>query len=193
MSAGRRGVLDRLSSKINFQGSMIFLETSNDQTVKTLLNLESEIGIAHSLPDTPELTARPLFREEFRIVIPKNFILSKPTYGKSLFAHLKNHPCVGYKNRDEILKAACSYTESEMIDLRMPRITENYASLLDMVNRKHGWAVLPSYLEISEKLNWSISVPEKVIPRRQFFVVYRPEFSSIAWFKNLLSEIQSCF
>lgn len=191
--AARRGILDRISSRLKFSGRLIFLESSNDQTVKSLLNLNFDIGIAHSIPDTSELTAGPLFCESFRIVIPKVFLSTKPTYGKPLFAILKKRPCVGYKVRDEIVKAACCYSNSEVTELAMPRITENYASLLGMVNSGIGWAVLPSYFEISEKLNWSVSIPEKVIQGKKFYVVYRPEFSSTPWFKDLIREIHSCF
>jgi len=191
--AGRRGILDRMSGKVKFDGCLHFLEASNEQTVKMLMTMNSDLGVAHSFPETHELIAMSLFKELFSLVIPKKFISRQPTYGKALFSQLLSHPCLAYKANDEIVKSVCYYTEAEMGQLKVARVTENYMSLAEMVSAKWGWAILPSYLNISEKQNWIIPIPEKIVPRRQFFLIYRPEFSSITWFKDLISEIQLCF
>lgn len=191
--SGRREVLDRITNRLNFEGSLIFTQAPNNQTVEAVLGLKADIGITHKIPNTFELISKPLFKEEFLITIPKKMIPQKPTYGKSLFADLLKLPCLGYRPEDEIIKDACGYSNVEMKSLRMIRATENYGSLAEMVNAQMGWSVIPSHIKVSEKQAWIVKVPAKIIPTREFFLIYRSELSSQVWFKNLIAEIQSCF
>ncbi|MGZ3775613.1 MAG: LysR family transcriptional regulator, partial [Pseudobdellovibrionaceae bacterium] len=183
--AGRRGILDRISRHLqNFDGSLFFKESSNDLIIDSLMKFNTEIGIIHSIPNTYELIAKPLFKEEFQLVVPKKFILQKPTFGETLISKLMQLPCIGYKPEDEIISAVCSSNSVDAKKIRMVRATENYTSIAEMVDAKIGWAIIPSYIEISDARSWSISIPTKALPARQFFLVYRPELTSAVWFKD---------
>jgi DNA-binding transcriptional LysR family regulator len=83
--AGRRGILDRMSTRLSFEGSLFFIESSNEKIIESLKNLQAEIGITHIVPDSHEIIAKPLFKEEFHLVIPKKFVPNKPVIGNTLF------------------------------------------------------------------------------------------------------------
>lgn len=191
--AGRRGILDRMSGKLKFGGSLIFLESSNDQVIQSLLSLEAEIGVMHRIPDTHELTVKSLFKEEFQLAIPKSFVSGPPSLNAALFRRLGEKPCLGYKTNDEILAAACAAHGLKLEELRMARATESYPSLAEMVEAKFGWTVLPSYLKLSESKVWSLPLSARMLPARHFFAVYRPEFASVPWFKELIADMQRSF
>jgi LysR family cyn operon transcriptional activator len=190
--SARRGVLDRISSKVKFPGSLFFLESSNEQTIASTLGLSTQIGIAHSFPETHDLVAKPLFMENFQLAIPKNFLTQRPALGNSLFAKLEQIPCIGYKPEDELLQALCRHYGSELRNLHLVRTTENYSSISEMVEAKFGWAILPSYIKAPEKA-WTLPIQSHALPRRQFFLLYQKEFAAIPWFKHLLAEIRTCF
>ncbi|HEY8272057.1 MAG TPA: substrate-binding domain-containing protein [Pseudobdellovibrionaceae bacterium] len=183
-----------MSSKIKFNGTIFFLERSNEEIIESLLDLDLEVGVIHRIPpNTQELIAKPLFKEEFQLVIPKSFLSSRHVFGDALFYQLKRLPCLGYRPHDEVLRTVCSFTSTDMQTLKMMRATENYLSIVEMVEAKMGWAVLPTYLNVSEAKNWIVTIPARAFPARQFYLVYRQEFSSVPWFKDLISEIRSCF
>lgn len=190
---GRRGILDRISSKLKFPGGLLFAESSSENVLKSLLNMKADIGLTHTLADTHELVAKSLFMEEFQLVIPKRLLTKRPALGRDLFAHLLEMPCLGYGTNDEILRSVFSFYSVNSQKMKLVRATENYLSLLDMVNANLGWTILPKYLRITEKFHWTIPVPTKAVPSRQFYLIYRPEFSTLPWFKELISEIQNCF
>lgn len=190
---GRRGILDRISQKLNFKGSLFFIESSNEQIVESLQNLKAEVGITHIVPDSHELMAKPLFKEEFHLLIPKVLFSGKPILGENLFLKLKELPCLGYKPDDQIIHSVCSFYSLSALDLKIVRATENYNSIKEMVTANIGWAIIPSYLKVPAKDTWVIPIPNKVLVSRQFFLIWRAEFSSVPWFKELISEIQSCF
>ena len=191
--SGRRGVLDRISKKLEFQGSLIFNESTNQQVIDDLLSMQAEIGIAHDFPNTFNLVAKPLFKEEFKIVIPKKFLLKPKKYGKSLFEELKTHPCIGFKIEDEILNQLCTENSVPISDLKLKRITSNYSSIAKMIDAGFGWATIPSYLDVDLKQSWSIPIPPEVLTSRKFSILYRPEFSKAPWFNNIVREIKSIF
>lgn len=169
--AGRRGVLDRIAPALRFPGAIHFVEASNEEVVARLRSGAAELGVAHRLPDTHELHAKPLFREEFHIVVPKVLARERPS-----LKELRALPALAYKERDELLGEA-----------RVVRTTASYPSLSAMVEAGLGWAVLPTYLPVSEKANWIL--PAKGLPNRQFYLLYRAEYAQLGWFKEVLAEI----
>jgi DNA-binding transcriptional LysR family regulator len=191
--SGRRGVLDRISEKINFQGSIFFVESTGDQVLDELVSLKSDLGISYKIPDSHEFIAKPLFKEEFKIAIPKKIFPHKKSYGETLLSELKIHPCIGYNKNDEILSRLFSLNPAEAGPLRMIRATSNYTSIAKMVEASLGWAVIPSYLEINMTKTWVVAIPSAAIPLREFFIIYRTEYSDVPWFRDLISEIKNCF
>lgn len=191
--AGRRGVLDRISQRLKFKGSLFFVESTHDEIIESLQNLTAEIGITHMAPDSHEFIAKPLFKEEFHLLIPKAFISTPPNINESLFLKLKEFPCLGYKPNDEIIQSVCSYYSVKSTDLKMFRATTNYNSLKEMVLAEMGWTIVPSYLKVPTKDTWTIPISKKVLINRQFFLIWRTEFSSVPWFKELILEIQNSF
>lgn len=168
---GRRGVLDRIAPAVRFPGALHFLEASNEEVVSMLREGQAELGVAHRLPDTHELHAKPLFREVFHVVVPKGLVREKPS-AKAL----RDLPALAYKERDELVGEA-----------RVVRSTASYPTLAAMVEAGVGWAVLPTYLPVSAKTNWIL--PAKGLPSRQFYLLYRAEYARLGWFKDLIVEV----
>jgi DNA-binding transcriptional LysR family regulator len=172
---------------------MTFLESSNEQIIAGLLNKSIEIGVVHSVPDSSELIVKPLFKEEFKLVIPKQLIKVKRNYGASLFGDLNNIPCIAYKKEDEVLRQLCFANSMDVRDLKVRRTTSSYSSIAEMVQAKLGWAALPAYLEIDPAKNWIIPIPKDLLKLREFSIVYRREFKDVRWFKDLVKEVTDCF
>jgi len=62
-----------------------------------------------------------------------------------------------------------------------------------MVEADLGWAIIPNYIEINTNNNWVITLPTADFSLKEFFLIYRTDYSTIPWFKNLISEIKYCF
>lgn len=191
--AARRGIIDRCCREIQFPGSLNFLESSNEEIIAGLLNQKIEIGVVHNVPDSSELIVKPLFKEEFKIVVPKQLLKIKRNYGAGLFADLKNIPCITYKKHDDVLRQLCSANFLDAAELKVSRITSSYSSIAEMVHAKLGWAALPAYLEIDSAKNWIIPIPKDLLKLREFSIAYRREFKDVRWFKDLVKEVTDCF
>jgi DNA-binding transcriptional LysR family regulator len=189
----RRGIIDRCCREVQFPGSLTYLESSNEQIIAGLLKQSLEIGVVHSVPNSSELIVKPLFKEEFKIVIPKHLLKLKRNYGMSLFADLRSLPCIAYKKDDEVLRQLCLANSMDAGDLKISRITSSYSSIADMVQAKLGWAALPAYLEIDPAKNWIIPIPKDLLKLREFSIAYRREFKDVRWFKDLIKEVTDCF
>ncbi len=192
--SGRRGVLDRIISRMTkFEGRLFFIDSSSEEIINTLNSFNTEFGITHTVPLSYELISKPLFKEEFQLVIPKKYFTRLPSFGVNLIKELIEKPCIGYKLEDEILKIVCNNISHDFKKLNMVRTTENYLSISEMVKANIGWAIIPSYIDVSEKLVWPVSIPSKVLHSRQFYLVYRREMIPTKWFQELTENIRSCF
>jgi DNA-binding transcriptional LysR family regulator len=189
----RRGIIDRCCREIQFAGQVTFVEASNDQIIASLLKQEIEIGIVHSVPNSSELIVKPLFKEEFKIVIPKTLLKVKRNYGATLFQDLRSIPCIAFKKEDEVLQQLCLANSIDPASLKVSRITSSYASIAEMVQAKLGWAALPAYLEADPVKNWIIPIPKDLLKLREFYIAYRREFKDVSWFKDLTKEVTDCF
>lgn len=191
--SARLGILDRIAENIDFPGCLTFNETTNAQVIEDLLSRNAEIGIAHSLPDTHELIAKPLFKEDFQILVPKKYLRSRKNYGKSLFEELKSIPCIDFKKNDVIIRTVCSANSIDSKILKVSRITPNYARIAKLVELSLGWAIIPVYLQVDESRTWAIKVPTEVINLRKFFIAYRAEFSEVPWVAQVVRQIIAGF
>jgi DNA-binding transcriptional LysR family regulator len=189
---GRRGVLDRVS-KVQFPGSLVLSELGNEGAIDALLGLRAELGILHALPDTHELVAKPLFREDFRLCLPKKLFPKRPELTRGLLEKLKGARCLAYKSDDPVISALYSSFSLASSDARIFRATESYAALAEMTRAGLGWAILPAYLAEGETAYWALPLPARGLPPREFFLVYRAEMAEALWFKDLLKELKACF
>lgn len=190
---GRRGILDRLSGQLKFSGTVIFSESSNNAVIDAMKAPKAELGILHTFPNSPELIAKPLFKEEFQLVVPKTFFTRKPNLGPELVKKLMDLPCLAYRPEDELIESFLAFYSMGSRNRAVFRATESYSSIGEMAAAQMGWAVLPSYIRPPEEKCWSFLIPSKALPSRQFFLVYRSEFKSLGWFKELVAEVQNCF
>jgi DNA-binding transcriptional LysR family regulator len=189
----RRGILDRMSAHIHFPGFLEFIEASNAEVIEALQTRRAELGIAHDAPDTHELVAKPLFRERFCVAVPRSFAVAHRSFGRRFFLDLVKRPCLGFKANDELLNRVCALHDIAPTELRMARVTSDYSSLARMVEAGLGWAILPTYLARESKQVQAVSLPPDAIVSREFHLLYRPEYSSVPWFKELRSEVMACF
>lgn len=190
---GRRGVLDRLPSKLSFKGSLFFEEAQNSEIIASLMQLKAEMGIAHSPLINHELIAKPLFKEEFQLVIPKKLISRHPQLNSALLQKLLELPCLAYKPKDELISALFRHHSVDPKELKVVRATASYQSIAEMAHTGLGWSILPSYFQIIRESCWQLPIPIKELPSRQFYLMYRKELSSLNWFKELGTGIQRCF
>lgn len=189
---GRRGVLDRIS-KAKFPGSLHLTELSNEGAVEALMNLKAELGILHALPDTHELVAKPLFREEFRLCLPKKIFPKKPDLSAALLSRLKEAGCLAYRPEDPMIHSLYSSFSLSPSGLRVFRATESYTALAEMLRAGLGWGILPAYLAEESTAFWALPISSRALLPREFFLVYRSEMAGAPWFKGLLREIKACF
>lgn len=190
---GRREILDRLSPRLAFPCSLIFSEASNAAVIEAMEGSRAEVGIVHSVPVSSRLIAKPLFNEEFQLVLPRSFFARRPLLDERLLQKLVDLPCLVYRPEDELIQSLLKFYSVNGEGMKFSRATESYPSIREMTAAQLGWAVLPLYIQLPEEKCWSFRIPAKALPSRRFFLLYGPEFRSLAWFKDLLAEIQSAF
>lgn len=189
---GRQGILDRISG-VKFPGSLILSELGNESSIEALMGLKAELGILHSLPDTHELVAKPLFREEFRLCLPKKAFPRRPELNQALLLRLKEQPSLVYRPGDPMIGALYSSFSLAAAGIRVFRATENYSALAQMMKEGLGWGILPAYLVATDSKYWALPIPSRALLPREFFLVYRAEMAQAVWFKDLLKELKACF
>lgn len=191
--AARREVLDRFAATLQFPGFVQFIESRNEETVRAIVNRTVDIGIVHQIPDTHELSAKPLFKDSFMLLIPRSMVKSLPPNQNRLWDMLKRLPCITYKNPDDILQQICAAHDVSLQDLNIARTTPNYLSISRMVNSGSGWAAVPTHIPRTYDQAWVVQVSKKAFPPRQFYCICRPELRKAPWFGALISEIEKAF
>ena len=188
--SGRGEILDRFAMKLNFKGKVEFLQLDNESTISSVINGFSDIGIVHRVTDSHDLIVKPLFKDNFRLVIPRAILGQIPDSRPEQRKVLSVLPCLLYKSNDPIISEPLKFWDLTSNDLNISRIYSNYAAIGSMIRKGLGWAILPSHIELSKNECHFIDLkgPNFV---RKFYLCYRKEYTHVEWFKNLLSDIQS--
>lgn len=194
--SARREVLDRLGTRLKNSRKIIFIESSNERTIESVLNRESHIGITHQKIDSLEIIAKPLFAEKFQLIYSSQWPSLEQ---KRSWDFLIDKPALAYKEQDEILNSAClELFKNKSQKIRIHRITENYLSLFRMAEAGLGWAVVPQFLGLKSKhcRHYPLKLKSQSynsVEIREFQMIYRRELNEDAWMKSFISDLRNCF
>lgn len=187
----RREVLDRVAGALTTTSTLILMESHHLDILQALKLRQIDIGITYAAPDSDQLLARSLFREAFQIVLPKSLVRLDPE-GRWPEV-LEKHPCLAYRESDEILQQAARFLKIDPMTLKVSRITANYLSLQQLVQAGRGWGILPYHSGSTTSGCWVLPLPSKALPTREFFAIYRKELSRNRWMKDVLTELAGAF
>lgn len=190
---GRVGVLDLFSAKLKFPGRLIFTDAANSEVIKAVLTQKAEIGITYLEYDSLDIISKPLYKEKFKLIVPKKFLSESPSNLKKAFEKLKAYPCLTYKDPDELFNIILSKFNLETSELDIMRTTANFESIIAMTNNGMGWSIVPRHFIINQSNVYSLDIPSSLHPTRQFYLYFRKEMARASWLKQLRLEIEQCF
>lgn len=196
----RREILDRISARVDWPGSLILLEGSHAEILRAIGDRTTDIGITHGVPASSPLIARPLFRESFQFAVPTSLLRKARLASKDseveILRALPSLPFVAYRENDEILRSVCEDRGLAIKNLKPHRVTANYWSLAQMIESGLGWGVIPSHYLLSDSHVWTLKIPLKLPVKaqaREFQLLYRRDLKEARWLKDFTRSCSLAF
>jgi DNA-binding transcriptional LysR family regulator len=185
---GRREILDQVPVDIGFPGRLIFEPMAGREVIRALLDRRLEIGITQHDIDSFGFVQKRYLVDQFHVAYPESWGLDGVVF-RALVENLVDRPYLSYGPSDALARVA------ELVHLeRMPepfRVFPSWPRIVQMIERKMGWAIVPvSHLGSAKKIATS-PVPEKIMASTQFHLIYAKEYAQLPWFKELLLDLSS--
>jgi DNA-binding transcriptional LysR family regulator len=187
--AGRAEILNRIAISLTFPARLSFISADGAAAVEGLVVSRFDLAISSQLAKASELHARKFFADSFYLAAPKAWLNPRTQLSASLMQELSEKPYLSYKDSDQNLNILSNHYRTS----RLPKIAKTLAdwpSLLRMVNLQQGWTIAPGRYAVPAKNSYMIPVPTALIDQTQFYILYRKELSSMAWFKSFIKTIR---
>ena len=181
----RKEILDRMISKLEFDGGLEFIPMTGLQIEEALSERKVDIGITQREIDSANLIRKKCFADEF-VLCQRSSIRTPMNFDGALDV-LKDHRFFDY-DRSSIPKSAFAefgISYDSLVSTSYP----DWRVVLDLA-AKSGWAIAPeSYARERGDLK-VISLPDKYRNRLQFYSYYPKEFAKLDWFLDFAEQLQ---
>ena len=185
----RKEVIARIASQITFPGRLYFVNMSNQEILSKLIKNEIDIGITHQRPDQSNIFSKVLFSEGTRFCIHRD-LLGKNKLSLSLVSDpefLLNTPCVAYKiENPPFLRTWAEHCKFDLEKLFIKCVCDDWIAIMKMVEGKVGYSIIPEGVPLLSPEILAIPLPEKIIPRMSFYLMYSTALKGIKGIRDLI-------
>lgn len=185
---GPSEILERLAIKLENNFPIIFVPTRSQDVASRLSDDDFNIGITRIIEDSDEFIAKKLFHEDFYLTFSSAWKVTSESCDKNLIHNLSKYPVVSYAEDFNF-----PVTIAKEFGLQRPfeviRTIPSWASLINLVEKQVGWAVVPQGLRPMSKKISSIRIPADLYPPVTYYLTYRKAFSKVNWFKSVVSDV----
>jgi LysR family transcriptional activator of glutamate synthase operon len=190
---GRKSVLDRLMLDLKFKGKVVFIESRNSEIIGSLLRQDADFGITFFETDSADVIAKSIYKERFKLVIPKSLLKDKPKSTKDAFDMVQDKPFIEFQEHDPISREIFAHYLGAVFVPRTKRVISDYYSLVAMAESGVGAVIVPHHLPADSRTVWSFEISNRAHADRQFYLYYRKDLITAHWFEAIKKQILASY
>ena len=187
--AGRHEILQRLASKLKFEGSLEYISVDSQEAVKGLEEKKWDFAISLSEKAAAHLHRKKVYVDQSVLLVPQAWNIKEEKVSKSLLKILLNENYLGYHSFDANTHNLFKHYDLEFSQSAYRRF-QDWPSLIDMVSKKWGWAIAPTVYGTNENVT-SVAISKEILPETLFYIYYKSDAKNQPALKALLLNIES--
>ncbi len=159
-----------------FPGQIEFIQSSSSDALLALREHRVDLAVSARTVDSSDLVAKLFFESRFKLIYPRSWSL--PVGGGEA---LRNRPVVVYGNHHAYLDDFLAWKDWRFQDLQVSRIVEDWFSVVELVSRGMGWAIIPEDWGIHSKDVLIEDLGDEFIPKQKIFIFHRRDDRKAPW------------
>ena len=191
--SGRSEIINFIGREVSFPGKVIFKYGDGASVIEDLLAKRTDLIISNHREKTDDLTSKRLFVDEFFLAVPRKWNGGIETLSKALVERLLARPFLQYKNNDYVIDLVLKHFNiSKQIEPKT--VLPDWPSLIYLAEKEGGWVIAPTrYQNLSGNKLVKIAVPTSIVPKTEFYILYRKENFDKKWLAPTLDKIKDIF
>ncbi len=188
----RKEIIRRVSLGVHFNGHLHFTDMHGTTAAQWVAKGQLDLAIANYQPDSLSLVARKLFRDSFKVIVPKSWKLTHKSLSKALIEDLAARPFLSYTDPHPSLFEVFKHVSVQAdIDARIK--ISDWPVLIQLVSRGDGWTIAPDSFFESTRSFATFDIPQNVVPPNDFYLIMRKDDLEIEWFKRMITDLTDSF
>jgi LysR family malonate utilization transcriptional regulator len=159
-----------------FPGQIEFIQSSSAEALLALREHRVDLAVSARTLESSDLVAKLFFESSFKLIYPRSWSLA----GVSGDA-LRSKPVVVYGNHHAYLDDFLVWKEWRFQDLQVSRIVEDWFSVVELVSRGMGWAIIPEGWALHTKDVLIEELGDEFIPKQKIFIFHRRDDRKAPW------------
>ncbi|MBX3040488.1 MAG: LysR family transcriptional regulator, partial [Bdellovibrionaceae bacterium] len=174
--------LEHYEDRISFKGRLHLMEGDAALLTEAFSRRKLDAVILADPAPHADFTSRLLFKESYRLLIPKKWFKDKPTFSEGLLKKLSPLP----RLEEQSLGLATQLLREYGLSRPLPaqRMARRWTTLNSWTRQGIGWAVVPTTFAAAEKGVHSVAIPAQALSTPSLYLVTRKNPSSSPWMKS---------
>ncbi len=169
---GRREILEKIllnqsSSNTHLQA----MESDTESAIAMLKTLDLDIAFTHYRPLSADLVAKPLFKENAKLIVHPRLLKHKNSDLCLDKNFLLQTPVLFYKNEPPYLKELFHHLNLPLQALHPQVIIDNWNVIISLVEKGRGYSIVPSSFPLGKEV-LSFDLPKKIAPSIEIYAVF---------------------
>jgi DNA-binding transcriptional LysR family regulator len=179
-----------MARTLKFKGQLEFQPMAGREVTEALVARRVELGISQHPLDSLNFIRKPVLKNGFQIIAPSSWSLESDGF-RQLLTGLLAKPYIGYSGSDVLPQVLAHHG---LDPHHQPhRAFPFWPAIVQMVESKFGWALVPSTYADQAKGLHVFDVPDRIVEPRQFYVIYPKELSRLQWFTEVIQQVLDLF
>lgn len=186
--AARSEIVDRFLCQWDFPGKLEFVSASSTEIQDGLKKRKFDLGILQNIPDSHELMAKPIFSDQFVLIVPGKYRITEENISKRIVDYLRDKPVLiysGYGSRCENLFTHFGFKEGTRLQIH--RICDQWSGVVNMVEKGFGWSLVPDSFVANIKSSRTLNLPDALKNKTTFYAVFSRELNQVSWFRDFIA------
>lgn len=189
---GRKEIVGRVLRDLKFAVKIEAYDYDSKTGVEKMLNSQLDLALMQERPDSLSLTTKPLFKDQFQLLIPKKMNIWASAVNKKTLSELTKLPFLSYKpDLPQLADLRKRYEITEKQNIF--RTFSDWQTLVEMCEKGLGWTLAPSSFLFDKGKCDSLLISAEILPATDFYLVFPKANAKMSWFMDLTVEIKAVF
>ena len=144
-----------------------------------------DLGFTAIVPDSPLIIARRTFESRVDMIVHRSLATGPAKDLWKDISFLRETSALMYDHDGHLLSELCRSLNLGMNEIKPAVVADSWMMLSDLVARKQGYALVPSYLQTGKDI-LRVPVPKSICKPLSFSVLVRQAYKGLPFFKQIL-------
>ena len=188
----RNEVFDAIAPSLLFEGRIELHPMSSHDAILALQSRKIDIAISYERPDLPEVLSKRVLTSSVHLIVHSKWLHGRHLDLKLASApeFLTKTPSLIYQSDGHLLRDWLAHLGVLLPELKVAAIAQDWRTIQSLVDKGHGYGIVPSYVETHSGTIQRIELPKDVLSPFVFHATFYRDMKGVPAFRQVIARLK---